>query len=132
MKKGARYVGLFLVFTFFLIGGISHFTSAAMFVSIMPPYLPLHLEIVYLTGVMEIVAALALLIERFRLWTGNFLLIFTVAVTPANVHMWLNPDLFPDIDPALLSIRLGLQVVLLVIIWFSTRTPLVVTDARDI
>ena len=121
MKKVARYIGLFIVFAFFLVGGISHFTSADMFVSIMPPYLPLHLEIVYLTGVMEIAAALALLIERFRFWTGNFLMVFTLAVTPANVHMWQNPDLFPDIDPSFLSIRLVLQVVLLAIIWFSTR-----------
>jgi uncharacterized membrane protein len=121
MKKVARYIGLFVVFTFFLVGGISHFTSTDMFVSIMPPYLPLHLEIVYLTGVMEIVAALALLVERFRFWTGNFLLVFTVAVTPANVHMWLNPDLFAEIDPIFLSVRLVLQAVLLAIIWFSTR-----------
>lgn len=126
MKKIARYVGLFLIFTFFMVGGIGHFTSTDLFVSIMPPYLPLHLEIVYLTGVMEIGAALCLLIGRLRYWTGNFLLAFTVAVTPANVHMWLNPELFPDVEPVLLSIRLVLQVVLLAIIWFSTRRRAVV------
>jgi uncharacterized membrane protein len=121
VKKVARYIGLFIVFTFFLVGGISHFTATDMFVSIMPPYLPLHLETVYLTGVLEIAAALALLFERFRFWTGIFLLIFTLAVTPANIHMWQNPHLFPEIDPTFLSVRLVLQVVLLAIIWFSTQ-----------
>ena len=121
MKKVARYVGLFLVFTFFMVGGIGHFTSADMFVSIMPPYIPLQLELVYLTGVMEIGAALCLLFERLRNWTGNFLFIFTIAVTPVNIHMWLNTDLFPEVDPLFLSMRLVLQVVLLAIIWFSTR-----------
>lgn len=121
MKKIARYLGLGIVFVFFLAGGVGHFTSTDMFVSIMPPYIPFHLEIVYVTGVMEIGAALCLLFAKARYWTGNFLFVFTIAVTPANIHMWLHPELFPDIDPLLLSVRLILQVVLLAIIWFSTR-----------
>ena len=121
MRRVARYAGLFLVFTFFMFGGIGHFTNTEMFVSIMPGYIPWHTEIVYLTGVMEITAAVCLLIKSLRYWTGNFLIIFTLAVTPVNIHMWLNPHLFPDIDPAFLSIRLVLQVVLLAIIWASTR-----------
>jgi uncharacterized membrane protein len=37
--------------------------------------------------------------------------------------MWLNPDLFPDVPPAFLTIRLVLQVGLLLLIWWSTRLP---------
>lgn len=123
MLKFARYLGLFVVFSYFMIGGISHFTATATFVSIMPPYVPFHLEIVYLTGVMELVAGSCLLFSATRYWAGNFPFVFTIAVTPANVHMWLNPELFPDVEPAFLSIRLVLQVVVLAIIWFSTRIP---------
>ncbi len=123
MLKIARYAGLAIVFLFFLIGGISHFTNSEMFVSIMPPYVPFHLAVVYLTGAMEIAAAACLLFPVTRYWAGNFLFVFTIAVTPANIHMGLNPELFPDIDPAFLSIRLLLQVVLLAVIWFSTRIP---------
>jgi uncharacterized membrane protein len=116
-----RYLGLAIVVLFFLLGGVTHFTATNMFVSIMPPYIPFHVEIVYLTGVMEICAALCLLLPKARYWTGNFLVAFTIAVTPANIHMWLNPELFPDIEPTLLAWRLVLQVVLLGVIWFSTR-----------
>ncbi len=123
MAKVARYSGLAIVFLYFMVGGVAHFTTTEMFVSIMPPYVPFHLAVVYLTGVMEIAAAACLLFPVTRYWSGNFLFVFTIAVTPANVHMWLNPELFPDIDPAFLSIRLVLQVVLLAIIWFSTRIP---------
>jgi len=35
--------------------------------------------------------------------------------------MWLNPDLFPDIPEAFLSIRLVIQLLLLTLIWWSTR-----------
>jgi uncharacterized membrane protein len=88
-----------------------------------PPYVPFPLAVVYLTGVMELIAAPCLVFPKTRYWAGNFLFVFTIAVTPANVHMWLNPELFPDVSPALLSIRLLLQVVLLAVIWFSTRIP---------
>lgn len=123
MLKYLRYLGLAIVFAFFMAGGIAHFRIPETFVAIMPPYVPFHLEIVYLTGVMEIAGALALLWTGSRYWAGNFLFVFTIAVTPANIHMWLHPELFPDIEPAMLSIRLVLQVVLLVIIWYSTRVP---------
>ncbi len=123
MLKFARYLGLFVVFSYFMIGGISHFTATTTFVSIMPPYVPFHLEIVYLTGVMELVAGSCLLFSATRYWAGNFLFVFTIAVTPANVHMWLNPELFPEIDPAFLSLRLVLQILLLALIWLTTRVP---------
>jgi len=123
MVKVARYSGLAVIFLYFMVGGIAHFAATEMFVSIMPPYVPFHLQVVYLTGVMEIAAAASLLFVATRYWAGNFLFVFTIAVTPANVHMWLNPELFPDVEPAFLSIRLVLQVVLLAIIWFSTRIP---------
>jgi uncharacterized membrane protein len=35
--------------------------------------------------------------------------------------MWLHPELFADVSPRFLTIRLLVQVVLLAIIWFSTR-----------
>ena len=121
MRTVARYGSLFLVIAFFLLGGISHFTNTDMFIRIMPPWIPLKLEIVYITGVMEVVAALCLLVPKLRYWTGNFLLVFTLAVTPVNIYMWLYPERFPEIESPLLSVRLVLQVVLLAIIWFSTR-----------
>jgi uncharacterized membrane protein len=55
----------------------------------------------------------------------------TVCVTPAN--MWLNPQLFPDISPSFLAWRLVAQIVLLGIIWWSTRpenAPAVATAAK--
>ena len=123
MKSAARYLGLFLVIAFFMIGGISHFTNTEMFINIMPPVIPWKLEIVYITGVIEIAAALCLLLPNLQFWTGNFLILFTLAVTPVNIYMWLNPERFPDIEPPFLTLRLFLQLVLLAIIYCSTRRP---------
>ncbi|XOV82888.1 MAG: hypothetical protein ACFHXK_18775 [bacterium] len=124
MKNTFRYIGLGIVFVWFMFGGITHFTNPEFFVAIMPPYLPWHLELVYLSGALEILFAAMLLFRKTRAWAGNLLILLTLAVTPANVHMWLNPEQFPDVEPVFLSLRLVVQVVLLVIIWWSTREKL--------
>jgi uncharacterized membrane protein len=120
-----RNAGLLIVFFWFMGGGITHFTNAPFFVAIMPPWIGWHLEIVYISGVFEILGAIGILIPALRQWAGNGLFLLTLCVTPANVHMWLNPDLFPDVSPAFLSIRLVVQVLLLACIWYSTRTPVI-------
>ncbi len=121
MLKVASYIGLAIVFVWFFVGGISHFTQPEFFLAIMPPYIPWHLPIVYVSGALEVVFALALLPPASRQMAGNLLIALTIAVTPANIYMWLNPERFPDVEPALLSVRLVIQVLLLALIWWCTR-----------
>ena len=119
-SKIARAVAILLVAAYFLYGGVSHFTNPDFFVAIMPPYLPYHLEIVWISGAFEVLGGLGILLTRTRLMTGLGLIALTLAVTPANIHMAMNPDLFPDVPVIALYVRLVLQVVLLWVIWFST------------
>ncbi len=118
-----QYLGLAIVFLWFMVGGITHFTSPEFFVNIMPPYIGWHLEIVYISGALEILGALGILLPATRQHAGNFLILLTIAVTPANIHMWMNPHLFPDVPEAFLTGRLVVQVLLLACIWWSTRQP---------
>jgi uncharacterized membrane protein len=121
MKKYFRYAGLSVVFLWFMGGGIGHFTQTDFFVSIVPPWVPFPLWTVYVSGVFEILLALAILWPRVRSVAGWGLIALSLAVTPANVHMWLNPELFSDVPPTMLSLRLVVQVLLLFTIWWSTR-----------
>jgi uncharacterized membrane protein len=124
MIRALRYLGLAIVFAWFFIGGISHFVRTEFFLQIMPPYVPLPLAAVYVSGACEILFALGIVPPATRQLSGNLLLLLTLAVTPANVHMWLHPELFPDAQPFLVSVwRLVLQVVLVALIWWATRTP---------
>lgn len=118
-----KIAGLVFVFLWFMLGGIAHFTNTAFFVAIMPPWIGYHEEIVYISGVFEILGALGLLLPATRQWAGNGLLLLVICVTPANVHMWLNPELFPDVSELFLNVRLVVQVGLLALIWWCTRTP---------
>ncbi len=123
MTRFLRKASLGFLAALFLTSGICHFLLTRFFLEIMPPYLPFHREAVYISGVFELLGGLGLLRPSTRRVAGKGLFALTVMVTPANVHMWLNPELFPAFSPALLFWRLPAQAVLLGIIWFSTMDP---------
>jgi uncharacterized membrane protein len=122
MKQALRYLCLALISVFFIGGGIAHFTSTAMFVK-MISFLPFPTAVVYITGVIEFIAVAGLWVPRFRQMTGNALFVYTICVTPANVYMMLHPEVFPGFDMTFHSVRLAGQVLLLAMIWWSTRAP---------
>jgi len=90
----AKRIGLFGLLIFFAGTGVLHFVNPAQFVAIMPAYLPLHLELVYLSGIFEIVLGVAVLVPQTRQWAGYGLVALLVAVYPANVNMALHPEPF--------------------------------------
>jgi uncharacterized membrane protein len=119
IMKLFRFLAIAIITTYFLIGGITHFTNPEFFVAIMPPYLPYHLEIVWISGAFEVLGAIGLLMPKTRVLAGCGLIALTLAVTPANIHMAMNPDLFPDVAVGMLYGRLVAQLFLVWLIWFS-------------
>lgn len=122
-KSIARRVGLLFVILLFAGSGTLHFLITDLFASIIPPALPLRREAVYISGACELAGALGLCLPRWRRLAGIGLFLLTVAVTPANIYMWLRADLFPQVAPGLLFWRLPLQLVLLAIIWGVAIAP---------
>jgi uncharacterized membrane protein len=49
------------------------------------------------------------------------LIALLIAVFPANIHMAMNPQLYPDVSMAALLIRLPLQGVMVAIAYWLTR-----------
>ena len=74
----------------FILVGIEHFRSPLKFVDIVPNYLPFALFLVYLTGIMEVAGGLGIIYPETREITGRFMMLFLLAVYPANFHMWIN------------------------------------------
>ena len=118
-----RRIALLLLAASFVAIGIAHFTHADRFVSIMPPYLPWHLELVYLSGVAEIAGGLGVLLAATRAWARIGLIVLLVAVYPANIHMAMNPEPFlaQGMSLAALYARLPLQFVLMAWVWWAAR-----------
>ncbi len=115
-----RLVFLWLLAGFFVAAGVAHFVVPDFFVRAMPPYLPWHLPLVYVSGVCEVVLGVLVLIPRTRRLAAWGMIALLVAVFPANVHMALNPELFPILPPAAMWVRLPLQGVLIAWAWWYT------------
>ncbi len=107
----------------FVVAGALHFLFPSAYERIMPPYLPLYRELVYLSGALEIAGGLGLLGERTRRSAGIGLVLLLVAVWPANVQMLLDARAArkPLWWVALLWARLPLQVVLIAWVWRASR-----------
>ena len=78
-----------------VVAGILHFTATDAYAGIMPDYPPWHGELVYLSGVFEILLGLGLLLRKTRKAAGVCLIRLYLAVLPANANMAVN-----DIRPA--------------------------------
>ena len=107
----------------FVAAGINHFWHTAFYVAMMPPYLPIHLALVYLSGAAEISLGALLLFSRWQVLAGWGLIALSVAVFPANIHMALHPALFTQFTPLGLWLRLPLQGVVVAWAWCYTRRP---------
>jgi len=94
---------------FFVAAGVNHFLNTSFYVGIMPPYLPWHLELVYVSGVAEAAIGALLLIQRWAAWAAWGLIALLVAVFPANVHMAMHSELYPSLPALALWLRLPVQ-----------------------
>lgn len=102
----------------YIAAGINHFVHHEFYVKIMPPWLPWHEALVFISGVCEIVFALLLFFPSTRRIGAWCIILLLIAVFPANIQMMVN--YLHEHHPRLwLSIaRLPLQ---LLLIWWAYR-----------
>lgn len=111
-----------VIFSLLLIAaGANHFRDPKFYEAIMPPYLPWHYALVIISGVAEVVLGIGLLIPKTSVYSAWGLILLLIAVFPANVHMAMNPELYPNVPAAVLWLRLPLQGVLIAWAYWYTR-----------
>ncbi len=126
MKEKVRTAARWLVTVGMVAIGITHFANPAPFMAIMPPFIPFHLAMVYLSGVCEIALGLGLVPEKTRVWASYGLIALYVAVFPANIYMavaGISPTGEP-IAPWIAWARLPFQPLLILLAWWVGRDGL--------
>ena len=108
-----RMLSVYALAVLFVTAGITHFVRPQLFVRIVPPYLPAPLGLVYVSGAFEVLGGLGLLFPGTRVVAGWGLIALLIAVFPANIHMALHPEAFPQVPAWSLYARLPLQFVLI-------------------
>ena len=83
-----KYIKLISIYFFgpaYIYIGIRHLTEPDYFLSIIPNYMSFHLELVYLSGVFEILLGFMLLFKQYRIIAAKGLILLLLAVFPANI-----------------------------------------------
>jgi uncharacterized membrane protein len=108
-------VGLSL---FFIFTSIGHFISTEAMAAMLPPSVPYRIELIYLTGVLELLGAIGVWIPRLMRLTGLLLILMLIGVLPANIYSAVNRVEFGGhgVGPAYLIVRLPFQ---LFVIWWT-------------
>ncbi len=104
-------IGALVVAALFVASGVLHLVNPSAFLWLMPPWLPLKTELIVISGVMELAAAIGLI---FKLrWAPLLTVLTLLAVWPAN--WWFAIDsLTSNPEIALIAwLRLPLQLPLL-------------------
>ncbi|MCB9592905.1 MAG: DoxX family protein [Sandaracinaceae bacterium] len=105
----------------YIAAGVNHFVNQAFYVSIMPPYVPWHVAMVWISGVAEIALGIGVLVPKTRALAGWGLIALLIAVFPANLHMALAEPGTYDAPAWGLWLRLPVQALLIAWAWWATR-----------
>jgi uncharacterized membrane protein len=116
----AKSISKYLLAIFMVGAGTMHFFNTDFYLQIMPPYLPLHLESVYLSGVCEIGLGLLLLVRRLSRMAAWGIIALLIAVFPANIYLYLHQEIL-SLPPIVHLLRLPLQGVFIMWAYWHTR-----------
>lgn len=116
-----KVVMRYLLAVFFIAAGMNHFVHSAFYMKIIPPYVPWHEAVNYISGALEILLGALVLFPSVARPAGWGLILLLLAVFPANVYMAQNSHLFPEINKTALLIRLPIQFLFILWAWWATR-----------
>jgi uncharacterized membrane protein len=116
-------IGRIALAVLFVLAGSIHFLAPQVYLKIVPPYLPAHLPIVYLSGIVEILGGVGLLIPSTRQAVAWGLVTLLIAVLPANIYMATAHLPAPGIMGQSWAqwLRIPLQLPLIYWAWLYTR-----------
>jgi uncharacterized membrane protein len=118
---GAAGLALLFLFT-----GSGHFLQTELMAQMLPPWVPAPVALVYLTGVLELAIAIALLLPETRRAAGWMAAAALVLFFPANIYAAMNyvPMGGHAWGPVYLMVRAPLQFAILLWVYgFTLRRP---------
>lgn len=112
----------------FITTGIAHFVFVKGMSLMLPDFISYKFTLVYFTGVIELIAAVGILVPKYRKTTGWLLILFLVLIIPSNIyatikHVNLEDATFDGAGPDYLWYRIPLQIFFIGWVYFSCIKP---------
>ncbi len=93
-----------LVGPFFVVAGALHFVVPRTYKRIIPEWVPTPEAMVYASGVAEIAGGVGMMVPARRRLAGWWLMATMAGVFPANLHMALNAEDYPQVPGGAVSL----------------------------
>ena len=111
-----------------LFTALGHFMFTDGMAMMVPDFIPYKKELVYFTGIIEILGAIGLHVPQFKTATASLLIIFFILLLPANIKASLEQIDYQNAThegngPAYLWFRIPLQVLFITWVYFSSIKP---------
>ncbi|MEJ5962047.1 DoxX family protein [Pedobacter immunditicola] len=110
--------------TMLLLTAVAHFIFNKGMSMMLPDFIPFKAELIYLTGVLELLAAIGLLLRKFQVITGLLLILFFIMILPSNIyaamnHIDLQKATYDGEGPGYLWYRIPMQLFYIAWVYFS-------------
>ena len=122
LQSRIKKTTMFVMSFFYISVGINHFQNPTWFIQIVPPYLEkVDLELVYLSGVCEVVFGILILFKKTRLYAAWGLIITLAAVFPANIYLAQTNGFAMETTPMIAWYRLPFQSLFIVLAYWHRK-----------
>lgn len=81
-----KKTNVLLLSGFYVVAGVNHFVNPNFYYPLIPDYLPFHEVIIYLSGLVEILLGIGVLIEKTRKISAYLLVGLLIIFISAHVH----------------------------------------------
>ena len=108
---------------FFLVTALAHFVRPQAMAEMLPPSVPYRVELIYLTGVFELLGAIGVWIPKLTKLAGLCLILMLIAVLPANIYSAFERVEFGghSAGPLYLLLRIPFQILAIAWTYFATE-----------
>ena len=120
-KYDLKLISIVVMGLFYFSVGVNPFTDPYWFLQIVHPYLPYKIELVYISGFLEIVLGVMLLIPKTRVYAGWGLIMLLIAVYPANIYLAQTNGAAMNTTPLIAWGRLPFQFVFIGLAYWHTK-----------
>lgn len=117
----AKTISMYIMGILYILAGVNHFMMPEVYIKIMPPYLGWHKELVFFSGLIEIVLGALLFLPPYRRIAAWGIILLLIAVFPANIYLAQTNGEVLGISAAAAWGRLPIQALLILWAWWYTR-----------
>lgn len=115
-----KEITLYIMASLYIIAGIYHFVNPKFYLKIMPPYIPWHKTMIYLSGAAEIILGLLLFYPTYSAFAAWGIVALLIAVFPANIYHLTSAKTGKGIPIWILWLRIPFQGIFILWAWWYT------------